>query len=412
MRWINQDRLDKLITRAIESPHSDFHRKRIPSFAGLESLPFLTRKDLAETPVETRTFVSREDVRFVGYTSGTTSGKPLITPVSDVENYFFEPSLGMGITRPLIIYPPLNKNFGHTFIQQCRQAQNPVTPVFGDTQNLANSAILARETGCDAIYATPTIASLVHEHIERHYDPKKIRLLALSSETLTPARRDELSRMYPEARIANLYASSEIGQFILFPCPHIIEAGRDEFHILEEAITALELNGEDEGELVVSYDLNKASPLIRYRTGDHFKVVGTNCPCGIKSPILAWSHRDSVDRVRVNGVEFLVSHTDQIMASIPHLFRPQYQIHFRQGLKTAVSITIEIEDPTLSTDTDRTETLAQLVRDHLLSAWRVGQASSLAEAVSSGLFDTPKVVFVTRLSHQGAKTRRLISHLD
>ena len=413
MKWVNSSLLKSVLDGASKSSFSDFYSKRfagVPATeASLESLPFLTRADLADTPLAQRTFVDSKDIRFVGYTSGTSSSKPLVTLFSDVEDYHFEPSLGTDATRALIIYPPLNKNFSHTFVQQCAQADRPITPVFADFSNLANSAVIAREASCDAIYATPTIASLAHEHIKAQYDPSRIKLLALSSEILTHARREELQGMYPNAKIANLYASSEIGQFILFPCADSIASGTNEFHILEEAVAAVELV---DSELVVTYGLNKAMPLIRYRTGDYFEVVRAGCTCGRTSPVLGWSHRLGVDRVRVNGVEFTVDDADRLFASIPQLSHPQYQIHFDAPEKgsTAVPIRIEIEDPVAAIDPKRQAMLVPVVEEYVKTQWAIGGATIKA-AVEKGLFTYPRVTFVAELSVKGAKAKRLINHI-
>src|SRR3989344_3913435 len=169
MQWVNERAFSDLLRLVSATACSSFYQKKF-SGAGLETqnldgtpitrVPFLTRAELVDTPVRERLYVPREDIRFLAFTSGTSAKKPLITLFADIEDYHFEPSLSLPVARPLIIYPPLNKMFGHTFMQQCRQADRPVVPVFGDYQNLNNSAFLAGELGCDSVYATPTIASL------------------------------------------------------------------------------------------------------------------------------------------------------------------------------------------------------------------------------------------------------------
>ena len=145
--WENKEELQKEIERICTSPYADFYKKKF-SFASLPihlkvtDLPFLSRKELVDTPPDERLYVPREDVAFVGFTSGTTSNKPLVSYFSSVPHYFFEPSLGTSITRALITYPPLNKNFSSSFIQQCRQAQKKITPIFADYQNLPNRLLV------------------------------------------------------------------------------------------------------------------------------------------------------------------------------------------------------------------------------------------------------------------------------
>lgn len=410
MQWVNTEALTELLERVAGSTESDFYRTKYSGKAvdvtHFEELPLLTREDLVTTPPEKRLYVPQNKIRFVSFTSGTSAREPLVTFFSDVVDYHFEPSLGLPVRRPLIIYPPLNKNFGHTFIQQCEQADVPVSPMFADFQNLAGSAKIAKATGCDYFFATPTIASLFAPLAREQGIADQIKLLALCSETLTVARRAELAAAFPQAKIANLYASSEIGQFVMFPCAQMLEEGRSDFHLLTEALAAAELI---DGELVLTYGLNHASPLIRYRTGDYFEEVEP-CACGLKGPVLRWSHRDEVDRVRINGVEFQVEEADNAFTSIAELQRPQYQVHFSND-GAGVAIRVEIADPLLLRDTERAGELSAIVERELPNAWKISASATLRTALERGLFTKFEVTIVPNLSVTGLKTRRFINHV-
>lgn len=406
MPWVNRDALQKLLAFVADNPHASFYRDKYaragvaPSVETFFNLPTLSRRELVDAPVSERTLVAPEEVRFVAFTSGTSAKAPLITPFSDVENYFVEPSLGLAVHRPLIIYPPLNKNFGASFIQQCRQARRPVSPMFADFQNLANSALIAKEMRCDSLYATPTIASLFVEHARVAGILGTIKLLALSSETLTAARRAELCAAYPQAAIANLYASSEIGQFAMAPCPRMIERGVSEFHINADALAAVELI---DGELVVSYGLNRAMPLVRYRTGDYFEP-GVPCDCGLPGPTLRWSHRDA-DRLRINGLEFTVEEADRVMGELPHVPVPEYQVHFEPAAGAAVTMRVEIVgDPQVAAQA------AAIERD-LPDLWRLSSNATLRTALERGLIAGLSVDIVPAVSDRAAKAKRFISHV-
>ncbi len=412
MQWVNREALQTLLAYVASSPHADFYRAKykqsgvVPTVEAFSFLPLLSRRELTDTPVAARTFVPPSEVRFVAFTSGTSSKVPLITPFSDVENYFFEPSLGLAVARPLIIYPPLNKNFGASFIQQCRQAMRPVSPMFADFQNLGGSALIAKEMQCDSLYATPTIAALFASHATALGIADTFKLLALSSETLTEARRQELRRAYPNAKIANLYASSEIGQFVMAPCAAMIERGVSEFHVIDQALAAVELI---DGELVVSYGLNRAMPLVRYRTGDFFEE-GTACACGKPGPVLQWSHRDS-DRMRINGIEFTVDEADRVMGELPHMPAPQYQIHFSDGEKGGVAMRVEIADAALAARRVEAEALAQSIARDLPGRWHISPTATLATALERGLLSAVSVAIVPAVSDTTVKSKRFVNHV-
>lgn len=410
MQWVNRRALQSLLSAVGESPFSSFYRDKYAA-AGVaatidnfSNLPMLSRRELTDTLVAKRTYMAPSDVRFVAFTSGTSSKVPLITPFSDVDDYFFEPSLGLSVSRPLVIYPPLNKNFGASFIQQCRQAHAPVSPMFADFQNLANSAVVAKEMGCDSMYATPTIASLFAEHARAAGIENNFKLLALSSETLTQARRDELARAYPNATIANLYASSEIGQFAMVPCEQMLKRGVSEFHVISDALAAVEII---DGELAVSYGLNKAMPLVRYRTGDFFEEADP-CSCGRPGPTLRWSHRDS-DRVRLNGIEFTADEADRVMGELPHMPTPHYQVHFEPGEGSAVAMRIEIADAALQGK--EASDMAERISRDLPAHWNISSSATLQTALERGLISSVRVSIVPTLSEQGAKAKRFINHV-
>lgn len=409
--WEDSGKIQKEIARLRTSEFSDFYRKKfskLPSAPTLTELPFLSRKELVETPPDERLFTSSKEVAFIGYTSGSTSGVPLVSYFSKVENYFFEPSLGTGIMRPLIVYPPLNKNFSASFIQQCRQAKNPVTPIFGDYQNLPNSAVIAQTTKSDAIYATPTLAENLHPHIKKHYDPRKIRLLALSSETLTIAKRETLKELYPNALIANLYASSEIGQFVLFPCSHMLKEGRQEFHFLAPALLGLELV---DHELMVTYNLNHTFPLMRYRTGDFFEVAGESCTCGLPGKTLRWRGREDVDRIRVKGFEIHLEDIERFFGTLPVRIGDDYQIHFYSDEAGSGQVRIEIEVIDTKNDPKQQETLGRLLRDSFSEKFMLSPSMSVADALKAHIISSVSVNFVETFSRMTEKNRKIVNHI-
>lgn len=418
MFWMNEKTLLPLLSAVLKNPHSDFYRDKYdraglsataPSAKLFTRLPFLTREELSITLIERRLYVPKEEVRFVAFTSGTSSKSPLLIAFADVNRYYFEPSLGLPVSRPLVIHPPLLKSFSHTFIQQCREAEHPLNPLLGDVQNLANSALVAAAVGCDSIYAIPTLAELFAPHAEERGIAKDIKLLALSSETLTSARREQLKQAYPNALIANLYGSAELGQLPLFPCRNIMKREENSFHILVDALAAVEIV---EGELVVTYGLNRATPLIRYRTRDYFEEAKEGCDCSLPGPILRWSHRSNVDRMRINGVEFDVEGADRAFSKLTFLRNAPYQVHFRQGSGSAVDIVVEFADPKLAADPVSSRVLMQRAESELPDAWRISSTATLRTALTKGFFSSLSVIAVPRLSVEGTKSMRFINHVE
>ena len=369
----------------------------------LKKIPLLTRKDITSVHPNGRTYVDSSDIEFVSYTSGTSNGTPLVIQWSHVDNYYYDPSLGLDIKKPLILHPALNKNFGHTFIQQCRQATRPLSPVFADYQQLPQSAVLAAQTGVDSIYTTPTLAEHLHTYLEKKYDAKNIKLLVLFSETMTPTKKEVLSKLYPSAHIANVYASSEIGQILLFPTSKEIQSGFDKMHILKEAVVAVELIND---ELVITMDQNKAFPLIRYSTGDHFYYDASD-------DSLTWKGRDSIDSVKVNGMEVKIEDIEKALSYCTSDIGNIYQFHLyshkndtdnREQIKIVVETTIK--HPTRFAQEEARDNIIK----SLLQRWKLTSSATVQDAIHKGLVSSVEVSFVDALSFQSTKTRRLVTH--
>ena len=364
-------------------------------------LPFLTRQELVTTPVSKRTYISPEDVVFFGFSSGTTSGVPLVSVFGKIDNYHVEPAFGTGIIRPLIVYPPLNKNFGASFIQQCREAVHTVSPVFGDYEKLANSAVLAQMTDCDSVYATPTIALKLAPYLEQYYDVTKIRFLAVASELMTPYLWRQLRAAYPAAYISNLYASSEIGQFIMYTKPNNMAEYDDTFILMTDTVAAVELL---EGELIVTYIANPAFPLIRYKTGDYFELCSDPSD---SVPRLRMMGRDGVDVVKIGGFEMRSGDLDAWVATLPQTLS-DYQLHIYEQNDGMYRICLECVPKTLAVDV---ESVQSIITALFLDTFKISGSTTVADMVTKGIFTgESQCVIVSKISTESLKRKVLILH--
>ena len=399
--YFNETAFVEALLVALDDRYCSFYKQKYQTVdmaaspaVQLASLPFLTREELVATPLFERVYVAPTDVRFIAYTSGTTSGTPLLCPFGTVTDYQFSPSLGTGAVRPLIVYPPLNKVFGASFIQQCAQASQPVTPVFGDVAQLANSAVLAAQTACDSLYATPTLARQLAPYIQEHYTVAAIKLVAVASELLTDPVYEQLRVLYPAATIVNLYASSEIGQFIMHSqpgeSPHIL-------HLIPETVAAAEIIA---GELVVTYTKNPAFPLLRYRTGDYFRVVDE------VAGAVTLDGRAGVDVIKVGGYEIRSGDIDTFFSHVPQAVTA-YQVHSRPGRQPETSF-LQVE--CVGTSGSLSSDALRLLRETFLQQFRLADGVSVATAVERGIVDDVEFVSVPAVSAGGAKRKVLVQH--
>lgn len=101
-----------------------------------------------------------------------------------------------------------------------------------------------------------------------------VKLLHTTSEMLTPATRALLARVFPQAKVADTYTTTEAG-LVGHACP----AGGG-FHMAEDGVLA-EITGGDPGRLRVTDLTNFATPVIRYDgLGDLCRFDDRPCGCG------------------------------------------------------------------------------------------------------------------------------------
>lgn len=397
--FCNQERLDRLLGKIRDSSHSDFYRKHLDTSLysnQLSELPFLTRADIASITPEDRCYTDHSELVFTAYTSGTSSQQPLLLYFGQVENYFFDPSLGQTVQNLFILYPPLLKSFNASFVQQCQQSAQSLLCSFGDIHNLALSGALMSKFRCDTLYATPTLARRFAEYITT----TDVKLLVIASEMATASTVRQLEKLYPKAIVVNLYASAEIGQFIMGPTPDMISCGESGFVPNQQALIAAEL---EDSELVLTYDLNPAFPLIRYRTGDTFRIIKKNDETEL--PILQFDGRHGVDVVRVAGFELRAGTLDECMKTLG--FLPyEYQLHIMQTATGGVSFCLEVIQTAAAIKNADSN-----LNDYILDSLYLSQSYPLRKAIVDDLIEELSVMEVAFLSNSGDKRRPLVSHL-
>ncbi len=392
------ERLRALLGRVSSTTYSNFYRNKYltTDIAALADLPFLTRSEIAKTSPDERCYVPADQLVFTAYTSGTSSGNPLLLFFGQVEDYYFNPAFNLPVNRALILYQPLLKSFSASFIQQCRQSNSGLVPVFGDISNLSTSAALLKKFNCDALFATPTIAL----RFATQCSTANIKLLVVASELSNDTIMKQLRSHYPFAKIINMYASAEVGQFILGPTQDMITNNQTGFVPNQSALIATELIDD---ELVITYDSNPAFPLIRYRTGDYFSISGRDE--STQMPILELNGRNGVDVVRVAGFELRAGTLDECCAAAS-LKADEYQLHVESGTGNDINFRLEILQDSVTRCGG-----ANLLSEHVLNKLYLAKDYSLRKAIQDDLIATVHVQPVGSLSVIGNKRRSLICTL-
>ena len=135
-----------------------------------------------------------------------------------------------------------------------------------------------------------------------------------------PAIRENLSGLWG-ARVCEVMGGTDIGCVFWAECDHQLG-----MHLVAPDYVLVELIDPDSGdvlpmtdgargELVYTSLGRQASPLLRFRSGDHVVVTGTSCPCGRTGPMIRCFGRTD-DMLIVRGVNVFPSAIQDIVGAM------------------------------------------------------------------------------------------------
>jgi phenylacetate-coenzyme A ligase PaaK-like adenylate-forming protein len=136
-----------------------------------------------------------------------------------------------------------------------------------------------------AIYALPSALLEVARAMDDGAPRLRVARVFTSGELLTGASRGMLTAAFG-GRLSDIYGTSETKE-IAWEChegSRHINADVVHVEILDEE--GAPASAGTEGEIVVTLLVNRAMPLIRYRTGDRGALVSGECTCGCSAPLL------------------------------------------------------------------------------------------------------------------------------
>lgn len=161
------------------------------------------------------------------------------------------------------------------------------------------------------------------EEIRRH--PAKefgVKLLVVGGEPGggIPAIRENLSDLWG-AKVCEVMGGTDIGCIFWAECDHQLgmHLVAPDFVLVElidpETGTVLPMDEGARGELVYTSLGRQASPLLRFRSGDHVVVTGTSCPCGRTGPMIRCFGRTD-DMLIVRGINVFPSAIQDIVGAM------------------------------------------------------------------------------------------------
>jgi phenylacetate-CoA ligase len=137
----------------------------------------------------------------------------------------------------------------------------------------------------DAVYGLPSALLEVGRHLGEQRQRLPVRAVFTSGELLQGGVRDSLSATF-QAPVYDIYGTSETKE-IAWECSsggRHINADVVHVEVVDDAGEALPAGVE--GNLVATVLVNRAMPLLRYRTGDRASLQPDACACGCPMPRL------------------------------------------------------------------------------------------------------------------------------
>ncbi|MDF2523902.1 MAG: putative coenzyme f390 synthetase [Clostridiales bacterium] len=311
---------------------SKFYRDRIPdrklsSLEEIKQLPLTTKEDLRKNSPYGLVCVPTKELYQYHETFGTT-GVPASAWLTKGD---FE-ELGRRINSSgidyceedivLVRFPYAISTVAH-FTQLAAQMKNAcVVPASSRTTVSPFTRIISlmRKLGVTVLAGLPTQMVLLAETAEMlGFDTEKdfptLRAINTGGELLTPRKRKKIEKIWG-VPVFDHYGMTEIGPAQLdckYGTPHPLEESFI-FEILDEKLEN-ECSPGEIGCLVVTTLTKRATPLVRYVTGDKARWVNTACPCGksISLEIRGRMH----DMISIGDKSFDLWQLDQILSTIP-----------------------------------------------------------------------------------------------
>lgn len=287
-----------LLNEALRHARSSvFYRDRLPqaplrAAAELGRIPFTTRADLRALPPHGLVCVERREL-LQYHESSATTGAPVSVWYSRRDLAEIHERLagwGVGLTaddRVLVRFPYALSTIGH-FVHAAAQTRGACV-IPADSRSTITPLVrvvdLMRRLEVTVLATMSLSAVMIAESAElAGLDPSRdfphLRAIVCAGEPVSPHRRELVERLFGVPLFDN-YGMTETGPLAMDCHARRMHPFQDQFfmEVLDDRLEREVAPGET-GHLVVTSLTRRASPLVRYVTGDRVKRASTPCKCG------------------------------------------------------------------------------------------------------------------------------------
>ena len=406
LRSLQLERLKKIVGHALKTRH---YSKRL-SGAGirspedlkgiedLERIPFTTKDDLRESFPRGLLAVDDEEVVRLHTSSGTTGTPTVIYHTQDDLDRWTDLIarciVGTGATRRdvfqnMMTYGLFTGGLGLHY--GAERVGMTVIPMGGG--NTRRQVQFMKDFRTTVVHATPSYMLHIHSQLgECHAAVADLALKKgyLGAEPYSENTRLKIEELYG-IDVYNSYGLSEMnGPGVAFECIH-----KTGMHVWEDAYIMEiihpetgELLGEgQEGEVVFTNLIRRATPLLRYRTRDRAMVIPGACPCGRTHRRLSRITGRTDDMLIINGVNVFPSQIEEVIMHVPEV-GTNYQIHVdKDGALDRLTVKVELDARSFHDDIRELDHLRKRIRDDIKGSIVITPAVELHEPGSLPVFE-------------------------
>ncbi|MDD5131936.1 MAG: phenylacetate--CoA ligase [bacterium] len=384
-----KNRLEKI---GLKSPED------IKNLSDLKKIPYTTKDDLRENYPKGLLAVAPEEVVRIHTSSGTT-GIPTVIYYSreDLNNWTENLARGIVATgagkkdvfQNMMSYGMFTGGLGLHY--GAEKVGMTVIPIGGG--NTKRQIQLMKDFRTTVLHITPSYLLHIHSRLEEC--AARVEDLALKKAFIGAEPHSENTRKKIEGLFNidayNSYGLSEMnGPGVAFECVY-----KNGMHIWEDGYiteiidpkTGIVLGEGEEGEVVFTNLIRKATPLLRYRTRDLAFIYKDTCPCGRTHRRLSRITGRSDDMLIVNGVNVFPSQIEEVVMRIPQV-GTNYQICLeKDGALDRLIVKVEIYSKLFSGDIKELDNLKSRIKEDLRASIIINPHIELHEPGSLPVFE-------------------------
>lgn len=426
--------INNVLKFVLENPYSDFYRnkykglgiKEIRSYEDFRKIPFLTKDEFRDLPLEKRTFVPEEQIAYYSFSGGTTNqGKPTIIPhiPFSFEDYakrsFNEDEISsFGVTNIITLLVPVSMIMLKIFSLPKKR----LVVIPGDINNLKLTARISREIKIQGIITLPTrLYFFIRCLKEIGFDLNEIKWVRLTGEYCSQQRLDYFRSELPNAFIDFKYGVSEIGGNKGNRCDHLSKTQipsvfhpvtSELFEVIDEKNKSLPLG--ETGQLCYSETKIKAFPLLRYKVGDLASLVRRTCICGNEYDLVVHGRIGS-DVIEFNGATISVQSVENALDPIRQFIEPVFRVDILEESnrnKTSPKLQLHLSLKKGLKDNKSNSSFVEILKEKVSDNLYLQPEVTLKKMVEQGVISPLEIIFVESWPEEKNKWKSIISHLS